>query len=187
MRESGDIFVMQKKIIIGGVLLLVLVVAFRQFKDRVVVADSVINIDSGSHHIEGSLEAESTYQLIMKDEGVSIGTYSGDAFITALPLKTAEQLRSQYGDFFKCNAPGAIQAMQNMRGVVLIADNRQTRAAISEALTLVRAKRIPAVSFRGSHIQVRNHTTMKMNVADNTGTLLYYVSEFQILRADYLE
>jgi hypothetical protein len=122
----------------------------------------------------------------MKDEGVSINAYSGDAFVTVLPLKTAEQLRAQYGDFFRCNAPGAVHAIKNMRSVVLIASAPAAKGAISEALALVRASRIPVVSFSGSRIQVRNYTSMKINVVDNTGTLLFYVNEFHILRPDYL-
>jgi hypothetical protein len=178
---------MQKKIIIGVVLLLIVLFAFHKSKSQVVIDDSLISIDSGSHHIEGRLEPESIYQVIMKDEGVSINTFSGDAFVMVLPLKTAEQLRVQYGDFFKCNAPGAIQAIKSMRGVVLVTDSDQAKETISQAMALVKASRIPMVSFTGARIQVMKQTSMKMNVVDNTGTLLFFVRDFKIVKPDYLQ
>jgi hypothetical protein len=177
---------MQKKIIIGLVLLLIVLVALHESQTQVVVDGSLIGIDSGSHHIEGRLEPESTYQFVMKDEGVSVNTYSGDAFVMVMPLQTAERLRARYGDFFKCNAPGAVQAMQSMRGVVLVTDGPQAKEAVSRALELVKASRIPVVSFSGSRIQVMKQTTMKMNAVDNTGTLLFYVRDFRVLNPDYL-
>ena len=178
---------MPKKIVIGVLLLLIVIVVFRESRSRVEVNGSLISIDSGTHHIEGKLEPESTYQFLLKDQGVSINTYSGDAFITVRPLKTADQLQAQYGDFFRCNAPGAVQAIQSMRSVVLITDSPETKEAVSEALSLVKASRIPVVSFTGSRIQVLKQTSMKMNVVDNTGTMLYYVRGLQILKPAYLE
>jgi hypothetical protein len=178
---------MQTKLIIVAVLLLIVLFAFHKSKTQVVVDGSMINIDSGSHHIEGKIEPESTYQFIMKDEGVSINTFSGDAFVTVLHLKTAEQLRVQYGDFFRCNAPGAIQAIQSMRGVVLVTDSDQAKETISQAMALVKASRIPVVSFTGARIQVMKQTSMKMNVVDNTGTLLFFVRDFKIVKPDFLQ
>ncbi len=178
---------MQKKIIIGVVLILIGVIVFHNSSTRMEVNDSLISIDSGSHHIEGALEPEATYHFIMKDEGVSINTYSGDAFVMALPLKTAEQLRAQYGDFFRCNAPGAIQAMQNMRPIVLITDKKAVKEAISEALALVRESRIPVVSCTGSRIQAKKVTFLSMDVEDNAGgPLLFYVNDIKIVKQDYL-
>jgi hypothetical protein len=178
---------MQKKIIIGVALLLIVLFVFHKSRTQVVIDGSLISIDSGSHHIEGKLEPESTYQFIMKDEGVSINTFSGDAFVTVLPLKTADQLRAQYGDFFRCNAPGAIQAIESMRGVVLVTDSDQAKETISQATSLVKASRIPVVSFTGARLQVMKQTSMKMNVVDDTGTLLFYVRDFKILKPDYLQ
>ena len=177
---------MRKKIIIGVVLLLVAVVFLHKSNARVMVDGALITIESAGHRIEGTLEPVSTHQFIMKDEGVSINTFSGDAFVTVLPLKTAEELRAQYEDFFRCNAPNAGQAMRSMRGVVLVTDSDQAREAIYQALALVRKSRIPVVSFNGSRILVKQHVSMNMNVVDKTGTLLYYVNDFKILKADYL-
>lgn len=180
---------MQKKIIISAVLLLIVTIVFHKSKTRVTVDGSLINIDSGSHHIEGTLEPESTFQLLMKDEGVSINTYSGDAFVMVLPLKTAEKLRAQYGDFFRCNAPGAVAALQNMRGIVIVTDGERSKDAVSEALELVRKSRIPVVSFTGSRIQAKKITYHGMNVEDHAGVgpLLFYVNDLKILKQDYLQ
>jgi beta-phosphoglucomutase-like phosphatase (HAD superfamily) len=70
---------------------------------------------------------------------------------------------------------------------VLVADGEKTRQAVSEALALVRKSRIPVVSFSGSRIQVMKHTYLKMDVIDQTGTSLYYLSDFTILKPDYLQ
>lgn len=178
---------MPKKIATGVLLLLIVIVVFRVSRSRVEINGSLISIDSGTHHIEGKLDPESTYQFLLKDQGISINTYAGDAFVTVLPLKTADQLRAQYGDFFRCNAPGAVQAIQSMRGIVLVTDSSEAKETVSEALALVKASRIPVVSFTGSRIQKLKQTSMKMNVVDNTGTILYYVRGLQILKPAYLE
>ena len=98
---------MRKKIFIGVVLLLILGIIFCCSRTQITIDDARIEIDSRGHHLEGSLAGSSTYQMLLKDEGVSIGMFAGDAFITMLPLETAERLRAKYGDFFRCNAPGA--------------------------------------------------------------------------------
>jgi hypothetical protein len=186
LSPAESLGIMPKKIAIGVLLLLIVIVAFHISRSRVEVIGSLISIDSGAHHIEGKLEPESTYQFLLKDQGVSINTLSGDAFVTVLPLKTADQLKAQYGDFFRCNAPGAVQAIQSMRGIVLVTDSSKAKETVSEALSLVKASRIPVVSFTGSRIQVLKQTSMKMNVVDNTGTMLYYVRNLEILSPDYL-
>jgi hypothetical protein len=182
---------MLKKMIMGFTLLLglmvVIVVVACHSRDRTTVDGTRITIKSGHYHIEGILETPSTYQFLMKDEGVSIGTFSGNAFVTMMPLRTADRLRAQYGDFFKCNEPGALQAIQNMQATVLVAGGEEARWGIAEALALVRKSRIPVVSFSGSRIQVMKHTYLKMDVVDQTGTSLYYLSDFTILKPDYLQ
>lgn len=178
---------MRQKIVVLVVLLLIVVVGCHKSETRVVVDGALITIASGSHHIEGTLEPESTFQLLMKDEGVAVNTFSGDAFVTVLPLKTAEQLRAQYGDFFRCTAPGAVQGMQSMRPVVLVTDGEPAKEAISQALGLVRKSRIPVVSFTGSRIQAKNVTYLGMKVQDHAGPWLFYVKELKVLKQDYLQ
>ena len=182
---------MPKKMIMGIALLLglmvVIVVVACHSGGRTTVDGTRITIKSGGHHIEGILQTPSDYQFLMKDKGVSIGTFSGDAFVTMMPLRTADRLRAQYGDFFKCNQPGALQAIQNMQATVLVAGDEEAKRGIAEALALVRKSRIPVVSFSGSSLQVTKQTYLSMEVNDQTGTLIYYLKDFQILKSDYLE
>jgi hypothetical protein len=181
---------MLKKMIMGIALLLglmvVIVVVACQSGGRTTVDGTRITIKSGGH-IEGILQTPSTYQFLMKDKGVSIGTFSGDAFVTMMPLRTADRLRAQYGNFFKCNQPGALQAIQNMQATVLVAGDEEAKRGIAEALALVRKSRIPVVSFSGSSLQVTKQTYLSMEVNDQTGTLIYYLKDFQILKPDYME
>ncbi len=177
---------MRKNITIGVVLLLVAFFVFHGSSPEIVIDGSRITIDSGSDHIEGALETEAVYHILMKDEAVSINTFSGDASVMALPLKTAEELRTKYGDFFRCNAPGAMESLRQMHNIVLVTDNEQAREAISEAIKLVRSSRIPVVAFEGARIRVTRHTSMNMNVVDGTGKALFHVNDFKILKPDYL-
>ncbi len=178
---------MPKKIVIAAVLLVVVGVIYSHSRTSIKIEGVRITIDSGGHHIEGTLGPATTHQMLMKDEGVSIGTFSGDAFVAMLPLETADRLRAQYGDFFKCNTPSAIQAIRAMQGTVLVANHGQTKQAISDARSLVNKSRIPVVSFSGSPIVVNRQTFLKINVEDQTGTALYYLNDFTILKPDYLQ
>jgi len=182
---------MLKKMITGiapllGLMAVFVVVACHS-GGRTIVDGTRITIKSGGHHIEGILQTPSDYEFLMKDNGVSIGTFSGDAFVTMMPLETADRLRTQYGDFLKCNQPAALQALQNMQATVLVASDEETKRGIAEALALVRKSRIPVVSFSGSSLQVTKQTYLGMEVNDQTGTLIYYLKDFQILKPDYME
>ena len=177
---------MQKRSFVAVLVLLLIFPVFYKFKTRVVVEGPSIRIDSGTHHIEGTLDPEATYRVVMKDEGVTVGTFAGDAFVTVLSLQAAERLRTQFGDFFRCGSPGAIPAMQSTFPIVLIADGPRVKAGISEAMSLVKAYHIPLVSLTGSRIRVTKRTTMKMNVADNTGTHFVYVRGVDVQKKDYL-
>lgn len=144
-------------------------------------------IDSGSHHIEGTLQSSSSYQYLMKDEGVSVGTFAGDAFITLFPLAKADKLKAKYGDFFRCDDQGAKQAIRQLETAILVGDDADTQWAIAKALGLVRQSRIPSVSFDASMLNVKEHIYMGMEVRDNMGIPIYYVTEFTILQEDYME
>ena len=175
-----------EKHIILIALLLIFAVACRQAAPLVTIDGSRITIDAGNHHIEGILEPEMQHHFILKDEGVSIQAFAGDALVTMLPLETADQLRARYGDFFRCNQPGALQALQKLQTSVLVAGHENTRRALSEALALVKKSHIPVVRLIGSRILVTKQTTLNMEVQDRTEIRLYYLKDFAILKKDYL-
>jgi hypothetical protein len=169
------------------VLILVMATACLNIGKQTTVDGPRITLDAGGHHIEGVLAPQYTYQFILKDEGISMGTFSGDAFVTMLPLGTADQLSAKYGDFFRCNEPGALQAIQSVQATILVADNETTKRGISAALALVRQSRIPVVSFSGASLQVIKHTYLNMQVDDQTGIPTYYLTDFTIVKTDYFE
>lgn len=193
--QEGDQIAMQKKIFVGTVLIICLIIAgyvvlyfvLKKTSFPAVVDGPRVTIDAGSNHIEGVLEPQATYQFLLKDEGISINTYAGDAFVTVLSLEEADRLKAQYGDFFTCNEPGALLAIQKMKAVVLVAANDQTKRTVAEAMALVRQSRIPTVRFKGSRIQVLKYTYLNMEVNDQAGTPLYYLNDMVILRPDYME
>jgi hypothetical protein len=178
---------MQKKIFISVIALGLLVILFMRSKDEVKVEGSTITIDSGNTHMEGALGAEKTYEVLLKNEGIAVNTYCGDAFVMVLPFTTANQLRAAYGDFFRCDAPSAVQAIRNMRAIILVTDRDFVKEAISDAMSLVRNSRIPVVRFSGSQIQLKKHTSMNMKVNDHSGNVLYYVSDFSVLKPDFMK
>jgi hypothetical protein len=152
---------------------------------RTVMDGNRLTIDSGGHHLEGVLTTIAPYQFLLKDKGISLGTFSGDAFVTMLPFQTAEFLRRKYGDFFRCREPGALQAMQEMQAAILVADTEKTRQAVKEAMALVRQSRIPVVRFSGASLHVLKQTYRGMEVRGGTGIPIYYVTDFVIVSPDY--
>lgn len=152
-----------------------------------VMDEKQVTIDSGGHHLEGLLGETVAYQFLLKDEGVSLGTFAGDAFVTMLPLSVADELRAKYGDFFRCADPGAQQAIRNLQSAILIAGDDQTKQAITGALSLLRQSRIPAVEFIGAVLRIQKHTYLGLEVRDQSGIPMYYLMDFSILKSDYLE
>lgn len=178
---------MYKKIVIGILIILLAVPLLAYyFKTKISVHGSRITIDAGPHHIEGFLGPEKTFRLLLKDRGISINTFSGDALVAVMPFEKAEELRAQYGDFFRCGEPGAEQAIQGMELTVLVANDGYTKEKIAEAMALVEKARIPVVTLSGSHILIGKNSYFKMNVKDDTGTSFYFIKAFSISKPSYL-
>lgn len=135
--------------------------------------------------IEGSVNTLETHQFLLKDEGRAVGTFSGDAFVTMLSLKTAEDLRDKYGDFFKCKEPGAVQAMSAIQASVLVGDSAELQKTISDAMALVRKGKVPVVNFQGGKLQVSKQEYNDMKVNDSTGIPIYYLNDFKIVTENF--
>ena len=179
----------RKKLKIGiTILLSVLVVSFLLSiqSAKVVIKGFNITIDKGSDHVEGLLAQEQKYDFIMKDLGVEVNSFSGNAFAMMIPYNKAEKLRRKYGDFFKPNAPGSAESMKNLQSTVLITDSDSTKKNIDEAVNLVKKSRIPVINFTGSRIVVSKQKYFGINSVENARTVLYYVKSFTIVKPNYL-
>ncbi len=148
-------------------------------------ADGVIRLESQGHLIEGTLAAVEMHQFLMKDEGRAVGTYSGDAFLTMMPLKKAEELRDRYGDFFHCNDPGVQQAVRSMQASILVGHTPEARKAIGEAMALVRQGKVPVVSFQGGPLNISRQEYNGMKVNDSSGIPIYYLDDFRIISENF--
>ncbi|MFH0802818.1 MAG: hypothetical protein V2A78_10605 [bacterium] len=180
LKKTGGVIVILLAVLVGAVV-------FLNSWKQPTLNGPWVTINSGGHHIEGVLTKYSTFQFLLKDKGVSVGTFSGDAFVTMLPFNMAEQLRAKYGDFFKCNEPGAVQAIQNLQSAILVAATGKTRKDVAKAMALVRQSRIPVVSFTGARLQVAKHTYIGMEVDDESGIPIYFFTDFKIVKPDYLK
>jgi hypothetical protein len=190
MEEDG--MTMPKKALAGiallviGLVLIIVAVPLLSASRLPTVDGSKLTIRAGGHQIEGVLPSPAAHKFLLKDEGVSLGTFSGDAFVTILPLQTADQLWAQYGDFFKCDEPGAAQAIQSMQATIFVAGNVDAKRELSDAMELVRQSRIPVVSFTGGSLQSVGHTYLGMQVTDPSDMPIYYVTVFKIVKTDYI-
>jgi len=147
--------------------------------------DRVIKLEGQGHLIEGTLATVETFQFLMKDEGRAVGTYSGDAFLTTMSLKKAEELRDRYGDFFNCNDPGVQQAVRSMQPSILVGHTPEAKKAIGEAMALVRQGKVPVVSFQGGPLSISRQEYNGMKVNDSTGIPVYYLADFKIVTENF--
>lgn len=146
-----------------------------------------ITIDSGRDHIEALPGPQRDYQFLLKDEGRAINTFAGDAFVTMLPLESADRLKARFGDFFHCDDPGAAEAIRSMQAYKLIAADAPTRSRLGEAMAYVRSSRVPVVRFSGSPLTVTRYTYLGMTVNDNAGIPMFYIKNLSIVRPDYMQ
>lgn len=149
-------------------------------------ASSVI-LDSGGHHIEGVLGEERTLEWLLKDEGLSIGAFSGDALVSIMTLADAEALRSRHGDFFRCDSPGSREAMARLSTVILVAGDSDGRQIISEVMKRVRKSSVPVVRVSACRMAVTTHTLGGIRVTDHTGTRIYIIRDIEIIDENYLK
>ncbi|MBS1198057.1 MAG: hypothetical protein H6R18_1842 [Proteobacteria bacterium] len=148
-------------------------------------ASTPVKLEGQGHQIEGTLNAIETHQFLMKDEGRAIGTYKGDAFLTMMPLKTAEELRDKYGNFFNCKDAGAQDAIRSMQASILVGHTPESQKTISDAMALVRKGKVPVISFQGGKLQVTKQEYGGMKVNDSTGISIYYADDFRIITENF--
>lgn len=156
-----------------------------QNRASALTASSTVKLEGQGHQIEGALEAVDTHSFLMKDEGRSIGTYTGDAFLTMMPLKKAEELREKYGDFFNCKGAGAQDAVRSMQASILVGHTPESKKTINEAMALVRKGKVPVISFEGGPLKISKYEFNGMNVNDSTGMPIYYTDNFRIVKEDF--
>ena len=173
----------RKVILLGAVALVAALAAWLLSRTRVTADGDRVSIRQGANAIEGRLAPAETLELVLKDEGE--GSFSGDAFVSVLPLETADRLRARYGDLFRCSSEGADAAARAMEGVVLVAAGRGAAREIGRALALVRESRTPVVRATASRIRVGERTYLGMDVEDSSGIRLLYVDDFEIERPDF--
>ena len=174
-----------KIVVLLGLVAIALVI-FTPTRAFPAVNGNQITVDEGRNHIEGVLQPLATYEFLLKDEGVSLGAFHGDAFITIMPLATAEQFKAQYGDFFQCDNPGATQSQSKLEAVIFVAGNAQARMQIKEALSLVDGAHIPVVRFTGALVQVTGYKVGDTVVQYTNQVPIYYIQDFEIIQTDYL-
>lgn len=157
----------------------------RSASDSTLSTSALVKLEGQGHLIEGTLEAVETHQFLMKDEGRAIGTYTGDAFLTMMPLKKAEELRDKYGDFFNCKDAGAQEAIRSMQASILVGHNAESKKAIDDAMALVRKGKVPVISFQGGKLQISKQEFSGMKVNDSSGIPIYYTDDFKILSENF--
>lgn len=178
---------MSKKMMVWIFLGLVgLWIASQLFKTSVVVDGDKITIDKAGHHIEGVLAPENRYEFILIGAEAAFNTFSGDGFVTALPLIEAQTLQIQYGDFLQIDSPGAAEAKKLLQPTVLLAKDAPVKATLAEALGLIKQENNPVFAFSGSRIDITKHTFLRMvTVNDDSGTKLYYLQACEIIKPNY--
>ena len=172
-------------VVLVGLVALALVI-FTPTRAFPAVDGNQISMQDGRNHIEGVLQPQATYEFLLKDEGISLGAFHGDAFITIMPLATADQFKAQYGDFFHCDNPGATPSQNELEAVIFVAGNAQARTQIKEALSLVDGAHIPVVRFTGAWVQVTEYKVGDTVVQYSAQIPIYYVQDFEIIQTNYL-
>ncbi len=144
-----------------------------------------ITLTAGGHTIVGTLSEPITAGFLFKDEGRAEGTFSGDAFVTTMDITVADTLHAEYGDIFSCGAPGVQPAINAMRAYIFVGADPSVKAAMNNAMELVRSRKIPSLEMTYSVVSVVKQEWNGMTVNDNTGIQILYVTACTVKKNDY--
>jgi len=154
-------------------------------KTVVLLKGDRVTLKEGGHMIVGTLGESGTTELLFKDEGRTVGTFHGDAFVTTMDKVNADVLKAEYGDFFTCGAPGVQSAVQNMKPCIFVASNDEIRRRIQTIMIEVRKNTVPVVHITFAPIKIESYQWNGMNVNDTAGIQIVYVTEVTMLSATY--
>lgn len=115
-----------------------------------------IVIDFGAHHIVAQAAFETRESFLINN---GFQTKHGYYYFYAIHMDRVRELKKQYGDFMRCDNPGAPTAKASVIMLVLFPENPQVDAKVREMLRL--RLNSPVIELKAAELYILEHTYNK--------------------------
>lgn len=146
-----------------------------------------LSITVGKHRLTASVIGSEIRDSFLIIGG---GPCRGDLYFTALvsviPLDTAERLAQRYGNFRKCNSPGASEGKRSVESMLLYAANRGVERRLRGINRLAMAGKNPIIQMTYVELNINSHTVRgeEIPIAYNSNMQSFLVKDVQLIEED---
>lgn len=120
-----------------------------------------LSITVGKHRLTAAVVSREITDSFLVVGGSAKGDLYFTANFAAIPLVTAERLAQQYGDFRKCNSPGASQAIRSIKPMLLYAADRDVERRLRDVDKLTMARKDPVIKMTYVKLRINAHTIQR--------------------------
>ncbi len=148
-----------------------------------------VSMTIGNHHLTASAMGNEITDSFLVIGGFSGGEMYFTTLLSVIPLKTAERLHRQYGNFRKCGSPGAAEGMRSTIPVKLYADNHNVERKLKKVNKLANAGKDPVIKMTFVQLNITDHKMdysgemVQVTSQDNTDAFL--VKDIQIIEEEH--
>ena len=121
-----------------------------------------LSISIGRHRLEATVGDREFSDSFLVIGGMDQGDLYFTAFLSVIPLDTAQRLAEQYGNFRRCGSPGAAAGMRSLEPMALYAANRKVERRLENINKLALAGKDPVIKMTFSLLEMKDHTIKQM-------------------------
>jgi hypothetical protein len=148
-----------------------------------------LSVTIGQHRLTASTMSNEITDSFLVVGGSPGGKMYFTTLLSVIPLNTAERLYRTYGNFRKCDSPGAAEGMRSVISVLLYADNYNVERKLKTVNRLANAGKDPVIKMTFMQLNITDHKIkhgdqmIQVTSQDNTDAFL--VKDIQIIQEEH--
>lgn len=120
-----------------------------------------LSIAVGDHRIQATVAGPEFTESFFVIGGMRSHNLHFSAFLSVIPLATAEALAEQYGDFRRCSSPGAAAGKASVETMVFYTANGSVERTLKRVNKLALAGKDPVVEVTFYLMDITDHKMVK--------------------------
>jgi len=116
-----------------------------------------LSIEIGHHKLQATKAGPEFTDSFLVIGGMEGGDFYFSAYLSVIPLETAEMLAERYGNFRRCGSPGARAGMQSVESMVLYAANGSVERKLKKFNKLGLAGKDPVIEMTFCLLEMKGH------------------------------
>jgi len=117
-----------------------------------------LSIAIGNHKLEATKAGPEFTDSFLVIGGMEGSDFYFSAYLSVIPLETAERLAERYGNFRRCGSPGARAGMQSVESMVLYAANAGVERKLKKFNKLGLSGKDPVIEMTFYLLEMKGHT-----------------------------